>query len=57
MEIIFIDKHREYKATVENVEDIYEAVRDGMVAMSYHINTANEVKEALETLEEEEENE
>lgn len=47
MEIIFRSETREYKATVESVEEIYEAVKDGMIAMSYAKTTSEDLMRAL----------
>jgi len=42
MEILFKSQGREFKANYEQIDDIYEAVKDGLVAMGFHKNTANE---------------
>ena len=41
IEIIFRDDTREFKATVNNIEEIYDAVRDGMVCMTFNKKTAD----------------
>ena len=47
MKIIFEAGTRRYEAKVEDIEEIYEAVRDGLIAMSYHEDTANKLIEEL----------
>ena len=41
MKLIMKGKDRYYEADVFNIEDLYEAVRDGAVLMSYTKETAN----------------
>ena len=53
MKITFKSEDRYFEAEVETTGDIYEAIKDGMVAMSFHKETA---KELVETLQEENDN-
>ena len=48
MKIIFEEKdYRRFEAEVTDYEGILDAVRDGMIAMSYNKETAEQLKEEL----------
>lgn len=47
MEIIFKTEGREFKAEVEDIEETYQAVQDGLIAMGYHKNNAKVFVEDL----------
>jgi len=48
MKIIFEDNVRKYEVKdLEDIESIYEAINDGLVAMSYHKDTAKSLIEEL----------
>lgn len=54
MKITFENENssRKYTAEVENIEEIYYAIQDGLVAVSYHKDTAKQlVKELRESKE------
>ena len=47
MKITFKCKHRKFEAEVEDIEEIYEAVKGGVVAMGYHKDNAHDLVEEL----------
>jgi len=47
MRIMIEDDGRKYEAVVNNIEEFYNAVHDGLVAMSYHKDTAKNLVEEL----------
>lgn len=52
MEVILKTEDREFKAQVNDLEELYQAVKDGMISMSYHPKTANQFIEELKNPEE-----
>ena len=52
MIITFEQDKRKYSATVESIEEAYEAIKDGLIAMSYYKDTAQQVIEELKENEE-----
>ena len=49
MKIIFEGEGRKYEAIVDSIEDVYDAIKDGLVAMSYCKETAEQfIKEFKE---------
>ena len=48
MKVTFEEELRHFTFEASNIEDLYQGIRDGLIAMEYHPNTANELKEELE---------
>lgn len=47
IKVTFEGNNRKYEVTTNNCEDMYEAIKDGIISMGYHKETAKEIVEEL----------
>jgi len=48
MNLIFEDENRRYEVkNLNDIDEIYSAIKDGLIAMNYHKNTAKQFIEEM----------